>query len=100
MNPMSPPALDTPDPVAAPVQPHQTWQPPPPPTLPAQVRRAMLWTAVTLLILSVAVAFYSANAIVSIWFQHQWVPVARLVLSVVVAGLAFLAVRTLLARKA
>ena len=40
------------------------------------------------LAIALAVAFYSANSVVAIWFEHRWVPVARLVFALIVAAVA------------
>ena len=56
------------------------------------VRRTALVLALAFLAISLVVAYYSANSIVSIWFEDQWVPVARLVLALLVAGIAGAAV--------
>jgi hypothetical protein len=64
------------------------------------VRNVFLILALALLAISVAVAYVSANSIVSIWFEDQWVPVARLVLALLVAAAAGWAIMRLTRRKA
>jgi len=52
------------------------------------VRRAGLGIALTFLAIALAVAYYSANSILAIWFEYQWTPIVRLALALAVAGLA------------
>ena len=56
------------------------------------VKRVFLVIALALLAISLAVAYFSANAIVSRWFEEQWVPIARLVLALLVAAASGMAV--------
>jgi hypothetical protein len=64
-----------------------------------KVKDAFLVVALALLAISIAIAYFSANSIVSIWFEHQWVPVARLVLALAVGTAAAWAVVRLTRRK-
>lgn len=75
--------------------------PPRPARTPAEVaRNASLFVALALLAISIAVAYASANSIVSIWFERQWVPVVRLVLAILVAAAAGAVILRLTRRKA
>jgi hypothetical protein len=63
------------------------------------VRRVALILALVFLAISLVVAYVSANSIVELWFEHQWVPVARLVLALGIAGLALWVVLRLTQRR-
>ena len=84
--------------------------PPPPPPAPTwnrvpekpvseKVKDVFLVVALALLAISIAIAYFSANSIVSIWFEDQWVPVARLVLALLVGSAAVWAIVRLTRRK-
>lgn len=62
------------------------------------VRKGAL--AVALIVLTVALffSFFSISAAIRTWFQDRWVPVARSVFGVAVAGLAILVVLRLTRR--
>lgn len=86
MKPLPPPAqpmTDPPLPAASP-----PWVRVPEKPLSERVKNALLVVALALLAISIAIAYYSANSIVSIWFERQWAPVARLVLALLVAAVA------------
>ena len=74
---------------------------PPPPLRPATpfdvlVRRAIAWLAVAVLAGAVVVTFASVMEIISIWFDYQYVPIARAVLAGAVALVAVYVVRLML----
>jgi hypothetical protein len=50
------------------------------------VRRTGLALALVFLAISLAIAYYSANSILSIWFEYQYTPIVRLVLALGVAA--------------
>ena len=94
--PMTEPSMEGP-PMAVPLSP-----PPSPPGVPwspvreksvaERVQMMFLVVALGLLAISIAIAYFSANSIVSIWFERQWVPVARLGLALVVGSVSAWAV--------
>ncbi|MHB1260883.1 MAG: hypothetical protein ACYC2H_04125 [Thermoplasmatota archaeon] len=92
------PATDLPDAVPPPTQ--ASWGRVPEKPVAERVKNALLVVALALLAVSIAIAYYSANSIVSIWFEHQWAPVARLVLALLVAAVAGAAVVRMTRRKA
>lgn len=51
------------------------------------VRKAGLAMALVFLAVSLAIAYFSANSILSIWFEYQYTPIVRLALALGVAGL-------------
>lgn len=96
--PPTKPATDLPE--TSPAPPPVAWARLPERPLADRVKNALLVVALALLAVSIAIAYYSANSIVSIWFERQWAPVARLVLALLVAGVAGAAVVRLTRRKA
>lgn len=52
------------------------------------VRRTALLLALAFLAISLVVAYVSANSIVELWFEQQYVPIARLVLALGIAAVA------------
>ena len=102
-SPHAEPMTDLPEaamPASTPVAtPSPGWSRAPERPVEEKVKNVLLVVALALLAISIAVAYYSANAIVSIWFEHQWAPVARLVLALVIAGVAAWAVVRLTRRK-
>ena len=98
MKPTPPPATPTTDSGLEP--PSVPWGRIPERPAAEKAKTVLLVVALALLAVSIAVAYYSANSIVSIWFEHQWVPVARLVLALLVAGIAGAAVVRLTRRRA
>lgn len=96
LSPVEPPAA-APAPAPAPA----SWQAAPKESADPKevVRRVALILALGFLGISLVVAYYSANSIVSIWFENQWVPVARLVLALGIAAVAVWAVLRLTARR-
>lgn len=51
-------------------------------------RRAGVWIAVLSLAVAVVMFLVAANQLVEIWFRHQYVPFARMVLALMVGGAA------------
>lgn len=51
-------------------------------------RRAGVWIAVLSLAVAVVMFLFAANQLVDIWFRHQYVPMARMVLALMVGGAA------------
>lgn len=88
---------DLPD---APPPPPQTWNRVPEKPVSEKVKDVFLVVALALLAISIAIAYFSANSIVSIWFEDQWVPVARLVLALLVGAAAVWAIVRLTQRRA
>jgi hypothetical protein len=93
--PHAEPATDLPD--APPPAP--SWNRVPEKPVSEKVKDEFLVVALALLAISIAIAYFSANSIVSIWFEDQWVPVARLVLALLVAAVAGWAVVRLTRRR-
>lgn len=69
---------------------------------PAEVslRKAMMWIAVAVLAGAVVTAFISVLQVIEIWFDYQYVPIARGILAVLVAVVALYVVRILVRRPA
>ena len=98
--PMSDPALSAPPAPAAanaPAMPPPQWKVQTDPK--EAVRRFGLVLALVFLAISLAVAYYSANSILSIWFEYQYTPIVRLVMALGVAGLALWVVMRLTQRR-
>ncbi|MCA1819445.1 MAG: hypothetical protein ABR562_01390 [Thermoplasmatota archaeon] len=65
------------------------------PTQEAVARKVMTWIGLAVLGAAVVTAFVSIMEIIGIWFDYQYVPIARAVLAILVAVVAFFVVRTL-----
>ena len=59
--------------------------PPPRPAIPLQrlVSNAMVWGLLIVLAAGLLMALFSLNEVISVWFEYQWEPVARLVMGLV-----------------
>ena len=51
------------------------------------VRKFGLALALAFLAVSLVIAYYSANSILSIWFEYQYTPIVRLVMALGIAAL-------------
>jgi len=94
--PHTEPVTDLP---ATPAPPQPAWNRVPEKPVAEKVKDVFLVVALALLAVSIAIAYVSANSIVSIWFQDQWVPVARLVLALLVGSAAVWAILRLTKRR-
>lgn len=73
------------------------WLPADGPTLVTRVvRPALVLLSLGVLAAAVAIAFLSLLNIVEVWFEYQYVPIARAVLGLAVAAIALQVLRLLL----
>lgn len=63
------------------------------------VRKFGLVLALGFLAVSLVIAYYSANSILSIWFEYQYTPIVRLVMALVVAAISIWVVMRLTQRR-
>ena len=83
--------------MAAPPGPPQVWKAEREPK--DAVRQVAIVLAMVFLAISLAVAYYSANSILAIWFEYQYTPIARLVLALAIAAVSVWVVLRLTQKK-
>ena len=96
--PMSEPVPPMPAPAPTPMMPQGHWRAASDPK--ETVRKVGLALALLFLAVSLAIAYYSANSILAIWFEYQYTPIVRLVLALGVAGLCVWIVMRLTQKRA
>lgn len=62
------------------------------PPLESQARKALVWLAVAVLAVAMAMLMVSMNEILAVWFRYQYVGFARAIMAIIIAGLALLVI--------